>query len=251
MLSSGSNFVALLLLNLEQLIKRIYVWDNTVDNDSTRAPILIKHYSRFLEDQNSAVFIKTVAQKYMVSSLERVVRIGDRIARRAGVLALGYLGEYESNHIVGCALIDEDRGVRTIAENAIRNLWCRVGSIEQRKKLRENSRLLQTKQFEEAIQKSTKLIHESPWIAESWCQRGTAYFHTGEYELSTNDCHQALEINPYHFTAAAGMGQCYLLRNNPVSALESFRRALRLNPNMEEVRAQVIRLQKAINNEER
>ena len=60
------------------------------------------------------------------------------------------------------------------------------------------------------------------------------------------DCHQALEINPYHFTAAAGMGQCYLLQDNPVAALEAFRRALRLNPGMEEVRAQVVRLQRSL-----
>ena len=42
------------------------------------------------------------------------------------------------------------------------------------------------------------------------------------------------------------MGQCYLMQDNPVAALESFRRALRLNPGMEEVRAQVIRLQRSI-----
>ena len=59
------------------------------------------------------------------------------------------------------------------------------------------------------------------------------------------DCHQALEINPYHFTAAAGMGQCYLLQDNPVAALEAFRRALRLNPGLEEVRTQVVRLQRS------
>ena len=91
-------------------------------------------------------------------------------------------------------------------------------------------RLNDSKRYEEAINLATQLIHESPWIAEAWCQRGMANYHRGQYESAIRDCHQALEINPYHFTAAAGMGQCYLLQDNPVAALEAFRRALRLNP---------------------
>jgi cytochrome c-type biogenesis protein CcmH/NrfG len=42
------------------------------------------------------------------------------------------------------------------------------------------------------------------------------------------------------------MGQAYLQTSDPISALDSFRRALRLNPNMEEVRAQVIHLQRRL-----
>ncbi|HEX6963418.1 MAG TPA: tetratricopeptide repeat protein, partial [Lacipirellula sp.] len=62
-------------------------------------------------------------------------------------------------------------------------------------------------------------------------------------------CHQALEINPYHFKAAAIMGQAYEKQHNLVAALEAYRRALRLNPNMEEVRARVIQLQRALKNQ--
>ena len=58
--------------------------------------------------------------------------------------------------------------------------------------------------------------------------------------------HQALEINAYHFQAASIMGQAYELQHNLVAALESFRRALRLNPNMEEIRTRVIQLQRTI-----
>ena len=102
-----------------------------------------------------------------------------------------------------------------------------------------------TKRYAEAVRLATELIHEAPWIAEAWCQRGTAHYHLSNYDQAIRDCKQALEINPYHFTAAAGIGQCFLLQENPTAALEAFRRALRLNPNMEEVRAQVIQLQRS------
>ena len=75
------------------------------------------------------------------------------------------------------------------------------------------------------------------------------HFHLGQYDAATRDCHQALEINPYHFQAAAVMGEAYEMQHNLVAALESFRRALRLNPNMEEVRARVIQLQRALKNQ--
>jgi cytochrome c-type biogenesis protein CcmH/NrfG len=42
------------------------------------------------------------------------------------------------------------------------------------------------------------------------------------------------------------MGQAYLQLENPVSALECFRRALRLNPDLERVRVQVVRLTRMV-----
>jgi tetratricopeptide (TPR) repeat protein len=220
-----------------------------VDSQTSRNPVLINFYHEYLDNQDSARFVRDVTRRYSCATLERILVEGDRIARRGSALALGYMGDYSCNSVMGRALVDRDRGVRTIAENGIREVWCRVGSREQRLALRTVIRLNQTKRYEESVSIASSLIHESPWIAEAWCQRGTAYYHLGQYDASIRDCHQALEINPYHFTAAAGMGQCYLLQDDPASALESFRRALRLNPGLEEVRAQVIQLQRSIKGE--
>jgi cytochrome c-type biogenesis protein CcmH/NrfG len=42
------------------------------------------------------------------------------------------------------------------------------------------------------------------------------------------------------------MGRAYLELDNPISALQSFRRALRLNPDLEGVRVQVVRLARLV-----
>lgn len=220
-----------------------------MDRQTSRNPVLVRFYHEYLDNQDSALFVKDVARRYSCATLARILEEGDHIARRGSALALGFMADYSFNAAMGRALVDRDRGVRTIAENGIREIWCRVGSREQRLALRTVIRLNHTRRYEEAVSVAGSLIHESPWIAEAWCQRGTAYYHIGQYEASIRDCHQALEINPYHFTAAAGMGQCYLLQDDPASALEAFRRALRLNPGMEEVRAQVIQLQRTIKGE--
>jgi tetratricopeptide (TPR) repeat protein len=207
---------------------------------------LVAYYNRYLANNDCGLFCKRVGRRYTCSTLERLVVASDHITRRAAAFALSLLGDYTSNAVLGRALVDRDRGVRTIAENGIRELWCRVGDHQQRHSLRVVLALNEDRRYAEAVRLASELIHDSPWIAEAWCQRGTAQYHLGQYDAAIRDCHQALEINPYHFTAAAGMGQCYLLQDNPVAALEAFRRALRLNPGLEEVRARVVQLQRSL-----
>jgi tetratricopeptide (TPR) repeat protein len=214
-----------------------------------RDPIIVDLYEQFLADQNSDTFVHEVSANYSVATLERIAVRGRRVARRGAVLALGCLGDYNSNSVLGYSLVDRDRGVRTLAENSIRKIWCRVGSPSERHGLELVSRLNHLKQSSEAIVKATRLIHGSPWLAEAWYQRGIGYFQIDDYETAVKDFRQALEINPYHFDAAVGMGQCYLKQSDLVAALRIFRRSLRLNPGLENVRAQVVQLQRALNEE--
>lgn len=216
---------------------------------NSREPIIARLFRDYQENQDVAAFVQRVAIRYTCGSLERLAISGDRYCRRAAVLALGHVGEYASNDILGRALTDRDRGVRLIAEVGIQEVWRRVGNREQRSTLRQVVRYNLAKQHQQAIDLATKLVHDSPWIAEAWAQRGAAYFYLSQFEAAIRDCHQALEINPYHFLASAGMGQCFLRLDNPLAALEAFRRSLRLNPGMEEVRAQVIQLQRVLKGE--
>jgi tetratricopeptide (TPR) repeat protein len=220
-----------------------------VKRDSDQRPQLVEYYEQFLIDQNIDTFLRIVTCRYMNGTLERILTSGDRMARRSAVLALGRLADYQSNNSLGNALVDRDRGVRTLAEASIRNLWMRVGTPTQRHQLSILVEHIDEKEYEQATRLADQLIQKAPWIAEAWYQRGKAYFHLGNFDATGRDCLQALEINAYHFTAASLMGQAYLLQSNPVYALDSFRQALRLNPNMEEVRAQVIHLQRSLKGE--
>jgi tetratricopeptide (TPR) repeat protein len=215
-----------------------------------RSARILGFYHQYLVDQESSAFSAAVGERYTVGTLERLAYAGDRMTRRAAVLALGLLADYGSNAAVGRALLDDDRGVRLLAENAIRHLWCRVGTQEQRLLLADVIELNLEQKFHEAVAEATRLIDRAPWLSEAWNQRALALFSVGRFAESIHDCHQALEINPYHFGAAAGMGQCHLQLSNSVSALECFRRALKLNPNLEGVRAHVQHLQRSLESQE-
>ena len=92
-------------------------------------------------------------------------------------------------------------------------------------------------------------LPDAPTFAEAWNQRAIGHYSLGQFVDSIRDCRQAVEINPYHFGAVAGMGQCYLRLGNQLWALESFRRALALNPNLEGIRGNVTSLERKLKNE--
>jgi tetratricopeptide (TPR) repeat protein len=217
-----------------------------VSDDFRQIPLLVEFYEQYLVDHNISEFLRLVSQHYLLGTLERMAEHGDRPARRGAVLALGRLADYRSNMVLGRALVDADRGVRTLAESAIARVWRRIGAPDHQRRLAVIEERLEDGDFDRASRLAGKLIQEAPWIAHSWYQRGKSYHHLAQYEAAVRDCHQALEINAYHFKAAAVMGEAYAMQQNLVAALESFRRALRLNPNMEEIRARVIQLQRTL-----
>jgi tetratricopeptide (TPR) repeat protein len=196
-----------------------------VSTDPTRPPFLLVLYQQYLTHQDSGCFVREVTCLYTIGTLQRLSRHACREVRRAAVLGVGFLGDYGANHTLGCAMLDDDRTVRTLAENGIRTLWTRAGSDADRQELGAVIRLNAAQLHPEAIVRATKLIERAPWFAEAWHQRAAAYVALGRLVESIRDCHQALEINPYHFVAATSMGQAYLQLENPVSALECFRRA--------------------------
>ena len=229
--------------NQERLRDLLFLMgDCGVNTDPTRLPFLLTLYQQYLEHQDSTAFVRKTSNLYTAGTLQRLTRHENHEVRRAAVFALGFVGDYESNHTLGCALLDDDRTVRTIAEDVIRTIWTRAGSEAERQELGVIIRLNAAQRHGEAVARATKLIERAPWFAEVWHQRAVAQAALGRVIEAIRDCHQTLEINPYHFVAATSMGQAYLQLENHVSALECFRRAIRLNPGLEGVRAQVVRL---------
>jgi len=217
-----------------------------VSDVSFRAPLLDTFYRRCLADENSAQFTAEVSRHYTLGTLNRMVTDGSRSTRRAATLAIGFLGDFRQNGILGSALKDDDRIVRVLADNGIRELWCRDGSPAQQHALQRLIRLNQTGACHEAARDASKLLQEAPWFAEAWNQRAIAYFQLDRFSESIRDCRQVILRNRFHYAAAVGMGHCYLETYDGLEALECFRWALSVNPDMENVRAQVGYLQRSL-----
>ena len=80
------------------------------------------------------------------------------------------------------------------------------------------------------------LLARAPQFAEAYNQRAIQHFVRGEYGKAVGDCEAALRLNPFHFGAASGMGQCYMKLKKPRSALKTFRNALVINPSLDGIK---------------
>lgn len=208
--------------------------------------VLIRAYREFLDERNLQEFVKLIAERYTQGTLMRIVESSDAEARQAAVLSLRFFGSKACVAVVAGALCDSDSSVRELAENALWAIWRRAGTREQNRKLAAISMLVADGHFDTAIADADDLIREAPRFAEVYNQRAIAYIQTKRYKESILDCERVLKLNPLHFGAWAGKGQCFLALEKPAKALEAFRQALEINPNLTNVRESIQVLERSM-----
>jgi tetratricopeptide (TPR) repeat protein len=176
-------------------------------------------------------FRDAVRARYTEGTLARLLAAAaDPRARRAAALALGLTGTAASAPAVAAALHDADRLVRRFAADSLWELWFRGGTDGQNARLREAAR---EPNAVKARAELDEIIREAPDFAEAINQRAIWFFKRGEFARAVEDCEAVLRLNPHHFGAAAGMGQCLLKLNRPRAALRAFRQALAINPDLD------------------
>lgn len=217
-----------------------------MEERATRYSILLTYYQRYLNNGETAQFIAAVAVKYSLATLQRLSASGDTYSRRAAALALGLIGDMRSNTVLGPLLRSRDRKLRLVVDDALRAISAREGTATQRQQLERIVRCNECGHFERSIELSTHLIESTGGTSETYHQRSLAFFQVDAIELSIDDCRQALRLNPYHYAAMVGLGHCHLELGDLLESLFWFRQALDVYPDLEAVRLQIRRLEKAI-----
>jgi tetratricopeptide (TPR) repeat protein len=173
----------------------------------------------------------------------RSLASADAATRRAGAAGLAEVGRMSDVPALVKALRDRDDETRTIAEAAIWEIWGRSGDAGIDELYRKGLQLMQFGAAREAIQVFTLIISQKPAFAEGWNKRATLYYSIGEYQKSLHDCDEVLKRNPMHFGALAGYGLIYLQLDQPDRAVDYFKRALKINPNMDGVAQNIEQLE--------
>lgn len=131
-------------------------------------------------------------------------------------------------------------------EREIWTEWSKSGSPAMDLLLQRGRDAMAAGKTDEAIEHLTALIDHDPDFAEGWNARATAYFNAGQYGPSVADIAEVLKRNPRHFGAMAGLGAILEQLGKPQRALEVYRAALAIHPQLKGVSEAVKRLEKEV-----
>ena len=129
-------------------------------------------------------------------------------------------------------LRDENPFVRGYAEQGLWLVWLRSGDAAVDRLMAAGIEQMRAARLQEAIATFSEIIRRKPAFAEGWNKRATAWFLAGDDRRSLADCDQVVKRNPSHFGALSGYGQIYFRLEQYAKAIEYWRRALEVNPNM-------------------
>lgn len=184
-----------------------------------------------------------VKSRYTEGTLQRMLTFEEVRTRRAAVLALGFVATMKSNAAIAACLVDGDLLVQRFAADALWEIWFRAGTDDQNYQLQQALCQPDAERVRLALD---ELISQAPDFAEPYNQRAIVSFRRGEFARSVEDCETTLRLNPYHYGAASGMGQCFLRMKKPRAALRAFRQALEINPNLDNLRETIQALMEAL-----
>jgi len=199
-----------------------------------------------LSDGNTAQLIASIACRFSMATLHRILISGQLEVQRAAALALGLLGNSESASLLGQCLRSQDRRLRLVADDALRSIASREGCVEQRRLLERIIRLNECGDYRGAYDLASEAIATFPSNAEYFHQRSLASFQLDLTKEAIQDCLDCLKLSRYHYAAMVGLGYCFMELDDFVQALYWFRQALDVYPDIEPVRVQILRLEKSI-----
>ena len=195
-------------------------------------------------------FKRAVEARYNESTLERLLHAHHAEVRQAAVLSLGLIGSIKVNAPLAQRLYDEDPTARLLAADAMWSIWFRADTSENNQELQRLMQLATSDaKPEEVLLGFEALIHKAPRFAEAYNQRAIFHFQRSDFARAIHDCEKVLRLNPYHFGAASGMGQCFMKQKKLRAALRIYRRANRINPNLDGVREVIQSLERTLGEE--
>lgn len=156
----------------------------------------------------------------------------DAVQRAEAAAWIASHGKPADGKILRQRLVDDSPLVRGVAEQGLWQLWSRSGDKTIDALMAKGVEAMQAGEFKESIATFSEVIRRKPAFAEGWNKRATALFLAGEFRKSLADCDEVMKRNPYHFGALAGYGQIYFQLERYDKAIQYWKRALKVNPNM-------------------
>jgi tetratricopeptide (TPR) repeat protein len=138
---------------------------------------------------------------------------------------------------------DNNNQVMADLETACWNIFMHPPSPEAGELMQKACKLMERRdQWDNCYLVIEKLCKLEPSWPEVWNKKATILYLLHRYQESIDACDITLQLNPYHFGAAAGEGMCRYAMMDLGGAIAAFQRAMDINPSMTRLERTIERL---------
>ncbi|MBO6904230.1 MAG: tetratricopeptide repeat protein [Parvibaculum sp.] len=127
----------------------------------------------------------------------------------------------------------EDEEAGRALERAIQSVWLSSGSPSIDLLMGRGLDALREDDIDRAYFYFDEVVTLAPGFAEGWHKRAAIHYLREDYAAALADLEQALRLEPRHYEALAGLGVILEDLGDRKGALEAYRRALKLDPWLE------------------
>jgi tetratricopeptide (TPR) repeat protein len=120
-------------------------------------------------------------------------------------------------------------------ENRIWEVWIESGSDTCDLLMTRVKDAIEGKDYDLAIRLLNSIIAIRPGYVEAWNQRATVYYLKDDYARAIADIGEVLAREPRQFGALAGLGMMLQDIGDDKDALEAYRKALAIDPHLENI----------------
>ena len=136
----------------------------------------------------------------------------------------------------------DDLQVAQLIEKGLWKLWMRSGSATIDLLMTQAVSLMNEGELNKSLNILDIVVRLAPDFPEGWNKRATVLFFKEELHRSRRDIAKVLALEPRHFGAISGLGLVLQAMGDKKAALEAFRRALAIHPNLTSAREAADRL---------
>ena len=186
-----------------------------------------------LASQDAGALIALLQKNWSPHQIIELIH-GDHIdAKKVALLAASLVAPVEFAPRVAEQLRDPDPIINGLAEHALWSIWFRGSDCcDAKRQVRRGCEALNTRDFDVALESFESALSADPDFAEAYNQRAICHYLEERYADSITDCKATVKRMPCHFGAWAGMGHCLAHLGKLRQAVDSYERALEINPHL-------------------
>jgi tetratricopeptide (TPR) repeat protein len=143
--------------------------------------------------------------------------------------------KYNLDTLFGALKVAPDEASAKAIEDRIWALWIASGSDTCTLLMSRVKAATDEKDYDLAIRLLNAVVAIKPDYVEAWNRRATIYYLKQDYAHAIADIRQVLAREPRHFGALSGLGLILQDIGDDKDALEAYRKALSIDPHLENI----------------